>query len=781
MWNAVKKAFRGLALGAAVAIPSFAGACLPTEGTVVDLHGQKVRLTLIHTSDIHSRLFPYQYTPLVPDKAAGMQDGKGPYGGMARMAYVIKRERARADRSIHIDGGDIFQGAPIFNYFSGEAETRALAETGVDAMVIANHEFDRGVINVMTQFQKWASFPVLAANYITDNPELPGAGPAGTILKPYTVLNVRGLRVGVIGMGNLSTITSIFEQPNRLGILPYKTSDVAQFYIDLLRPQVDLVVAVTHLGLDVDEQMIKDTEGLDIVLGGHNHIVVSPPKQVFDCGGVDQADGFVDVPAADGATQHRACKPRRVLLMHSGAFAKFVGRLDVDVTDVPAAVNETYNKRDVYDPVNAFEVVSHDMQIFPIDNSVPEDRDMTSLLEPYKQALTDVGNLDLLVGYAPADVKRTAPNGGDSQLGNLIATSMWLRLGVQTDFSMTNTTGIRADLPKGPITIEQMFNVFPFDNSITKMQVSGSEILEMFDFTARRSQLRGCVSQVQVAGMFMVMDCAACHTFYRPDRRPLDASPTDIDVQLPEACAEQIFIGYTDQTCTKDTDCLGATGSCVSNGSKKVCGGTSTVCNADADCVALSRFACDRTIGRCLNPIARTSSYELATSNYLAGGGSGFSVLKRNTTQFDTKIQQRDAATDFVRIGRPCGWQQPPGGGPGGLAVCSSDKDCAPLGDFVCACPEASSVVSGPDDAQIACATKPTQSCGGGGRCVLKSCRDDVASFHDDEDCKGSSGDAKARCRVGACSQSGEQCKILACLDASLGAVVDGRQVLLGR
>jgi 5'-nucleotidase len=346
---------------------------------------------------------------------------------------------------------------------------------------------------------------------------------------------------------------------------------------------------------------------------------------------------------------------------------------------------------------------------------------------------------------------------------------------------MTNTTGIRADLPKGPITIEQMFNVFPFDNSITKMQVSGSEVLEMFDFTARRSQLRGCVSQVQVAGTYLVMDCAACHTFYRPDRRPLDASPSDIDVQLPEACVEQIFIGYTDQKCAKDQDCLGATASCVAGaGGKKVCGGTATVCNADADCVGLARFSCDRNIGRCRNPLQRSSSYELATSNYLAGGGSGFAVLKRNTTQFDTKIQQRDAATDFVRIGKPCGWQTK-ADGTGGLAFCASDKDCAGLGDFVCACPEASAVSSAPDDAQLACVTKPTQSCGTGGRCVLRSCRDDVATFHDGEDCAGTSGDAKARCRAGACSQAGEQCKLLACLDASLGATVDGRQVLIGR
>ena len=91
------------------------------------------------------------------------------------------------------------------------------------------------------------------------------------MLRPYTILNIRGLRVAVIGMGNLSTLSSIYEQPNRLGILPFKTRDIAQFWIDILRPQSDLVVAVTHLGLEVDEDMIKHTEGLDIVLGGHNH------------------------------------------------------------------------------------------------------------------------------------------------------------------------------------------------------------------------------------------------------------------------------------------------------------------------------------------------------------------------------------------------------------------------------------------------------------------------------------------------------------------------------
>ncbi len=62
---------------------------------------------------------------------------------------------------------------------------------------------------------------------------------------------------------------------------------------------------------------------------------------------------------------------------------------------------------------------------------------------------------------------------------------MWLRLRIQTDFALNNTTGIRADLVPGPVTVEQMFNIFLFDSSIAKMQPSGLEVKDLFDFTRR--------------------------------------------------------------------------------------------------------------------------------------------------------------------------------------------------------------------------------------------------------------------------------------------------------
>ncbi|MFI5301384.1 MAG: bifunctional metallophosphatase/5'-nucleotidase, partial [Polyangiales bacterium] len=597
----------------AVAAPS----CAPTDGTTYNLHSDPngdastakvVRLTLLHTSDIHSRLFPYQYTPLLPDTQAGLQAGNGPYGGVARVAYILNRERANADRVMHLNGGDMFEGAPVFNYFNGEAEMRALAQLQTDAMVIANHEFDKGAFTVFNAIQKWADFPVLAANYSMTDPSVSGMSPLGAVLQPYTIRDVRGLRVAIIGMGNLSTVTSIFDKPNRLGIMPWDTVDIVQYYVDLLRPRADLIVLLTHLGLEEDQRLIQNTEGVDIVLGGHNHIVISPPQELFDCGGVDQDLAYVTVgggPTGDTPTQ-RPCHPRRVLLMHSGAFAKFVGRLDLDVTDSPAAIVQSYTNGygvEHYDSVNGFEVVSHTNQVIPIDNTIPDDIPMDTLLEPYKEALVNIGNLDLLVGYAPAIVKRTAPSSGDSALGNLIATSMWQRLGVQSDMAMTNTTGIRADLPQGPVTVEQLFNVFPFDNTITKMQLSGHEIVDMFDYAARRSQTRSCVSQIQIAGSFVAMNCNGCDPAYRPD---VGAGAT--------ACAEQIFMGYTTQTCQQDSDC-------------------------ESD-PKLQRFNCDQKVNLCRFSVIRYSTaadgtfsvaapgtYALATSNYLAGGGSGFITL----------------------------------------------------------------------------------------------------------------------------------------------------------
>src|SRR5687768_15318880 len=103
----------------------------------------QVSLTILHTSDIHSRLFPYEQVITQVDATLGLGEINtvANIGGVARVAYILNRERARAGRVVHLDSGDCFQGAPIFNFFKGEPEVRSMSALGVDAAVLGNHEF----------------------------------------------------------------------------------------------------------------------------------------------------------------------------------------------------------------------------------------------------------------------------------------------------------------------------------------------------------------------------------------------------------------------------------------------------------------------------------------------------------------------------------------------------------------------------------------------------------------------------------------------------------------
>jgi 5'-nucleotidase len=534
-------------------------ACFP-EPHPVDLEGQAVRMTVLHTSDIHSRLLPYKYTPLYTDEQLGLDpaywipEGFAPQtvGGAARMATVVARERARARRVLHLDSGDVFQGAPIFNQFAGEVEMRVLSQLGVDAAVVGNHEFDRGAENYSEQLAMHSSIHSLAANYRFEDPDRPWNNALRTLTKPYVIFYLDGLRVGVIGMGNLSSISSIGEGDNSLDVEPQGNLWSARHYSDLIAPYTDLIIVVSHLGLSDDEEIARRVPNVDVIIGGHLHLVMDPPK-VVESEVATTADG----------------RPKQVVVCHSGAFTKFLGRLDLVVRDG--------------------EVLSHDYEVIPLDNRVPENGDMQDLLEPYERELKQQLDLDRVVARSSDVIRRFGVSGGDSPLGNLVAEAMQLRPGIETDFGMTNSLGIRADIQRGDITVEEIFNVLPFDNTIVTMFLTGTEVQEVFDYVTRRSAGRGCNAQVQISSARFVMDCTT-------ER------------------ARDVTVGGTWESCVTDDDC---------SKDEEIC--SSRACGV---------------------PIVPTAVYELATNNYIARGGSGFQVLERNTTQTDHGVSMRDAVLE---------------------------------------------------------------------------------------------------------------------------------------
>ncbi|MCB9644215.1 MAG: bifunctional metallophosphatase/5'-nucleotidase [Myxococcales bacterium] len=547
-----------------------------------NLTDKDVHLTVLHTSDIHSRVLSYRLVPARTDRELGL-DGDGPFGGIARIASILRDERAKADRVLYVDSGDLFQGAPIFNVFQGEVEARALSNLQIDAYVLGNHDFDNGGLILSRQLAWFSSYPVLAANYIPMNDSRRETSEElRRILQPYTIFNVRGLRVGVIGLANTSSLNSLAEGGNSLGYNASEQNETLQRYINLIKDRVDLVMALTHIGLTEDEHLvggyyrsdeikgvnptsqetiierkwIEGVRGLDVIMGGHHHVVLNPPKNLLD---PDDRD---------------------VLLVHSGAFAKFVGRADLVVRNG--------------------EIVSHRFNAIGVTNTIKEDPDMLRMLEPYIFGLNQQIDTTRIFAFAPFLVPRFGRGTGDSSLGNLVSESMQVRRRVEADFALTNSLGIRTDLQPGPVSLEQFYEIFPFENTVTTLFVSGKEVQELLDFVTERSTGRGCQSQAQIAGMSFVMNCGA-----NPPR------------------ADLICIGANrNPRCTADTP-------------------ANTVCY---DPLATEG---KRT---CLwgEPVEPFSSYKLAANDYIANGGSGFRVLQRNTTQRNTGVSLRDALVEYI-------------------------------------------------------------------------------------------------------------------------------------
>jgi len=585
-----------------------------------DLTGQDVRLTIIHTSDIHSRLFPYNFVPNKFDQDFGLLPSAGPFGGIARISTMVKRIRVSSNRSLWLDSGDAWEGAPVFNEFKGEAEIRALSLAGMDGEVLGNHEFDLGTQQLVTQLDNWSQFPHLVANYAFDDPPNPMAKSLRDVTTPFEIYDVEGVKVGVIGMGNQDTLLSAYEGGNSLGVRPIDNRTALDQYVRLIRPYVDLVVVVSHLGLDNDEGLspsevddpnaVLNSKSVDLILGGHLHIVTNPPKLL---------------PNDDGSEycKHTDCE---TLLVHSGAFAKYVGRLDLVVH-----VGTNNGDPETRSRIKSFAYINQ-----PVDSAIPDDPALANLMWPYSVKINQDIDLNGVFAYVdpPGKTKitRNDNSGGDSQLGNLVARSMQTQQGVDAQLAFTNSLGIRSDFERGPLTNEQMFNVFPFENTIVVAYLSGQEISDTLDFVARKSASRGCRSQLQQAGITWDMVC-----------RDNPASANKCTSLDPNAVGRK---------CTLNTDCpIGDRcdgGACIATAcAQNIFIGDSCRPTDPNTGQVQSDAAVDPATTKCA-PLEKNGLYRVAVNNYIAAGGSGFSVLKRNTSQQDTGVSLRDSLTVYL-------------------------------------------------------------------------------------------------------------------------------------
>jgi 5'-nucleotidase len=218
------------------------------------------QLVVLHTNDTHSCVMPIN--PNLADTAMANR------GGFLRRVAMIQEERKENPDLLLFDSGDFSQGSPYYSLFKGDVEVGLMNEMKYDAATIGNHEFDFGIDNMVRIF-KMAKFPIVCSNY-----DFTGT-PLADIVKPYTIIYRKGVKIGVFGLG--PELKGLVTEAN-YGSIKYEDPIAkANEMTEILKKKekCDVIICISHLGWDIDgiddTEMVSGTRDIDLVLGGHSH------------------------------------------------------------------------------------------------------------------------------------------------------------------------------------------------------------------------------------------------------------------------------------------------------------------------------------------------------------------------------------------------------------------------------------------------------------------------------------------------------------------------------
>ncbi|MEC0210766.1 bifunctional UDP-sugar hydrolase/5'-nucleotidase [Paenibacillus ehimensis] len=359
---------------------------------------ERMRLRVLHTNDIHSH-----------------------FEQMPRIASVLRRLRAEAgeERTLTLDIGDhIDRMRPETEGTDGRTNIAVLNASGYEAVTLGNNEGLSYTQDVLSElYGRQASFTTVICN-------LPASatGELPPWAVPYHIVRKAGLRIGLIG------VTACFpEFYNLLGWDVREPFDVVPPLVRQLRPQVDVLIVMSHLGLRNDERMAAEVPGIDLILGGHTHHLLEEPLRV-------------------GGT----------LVCATGKFGQYVGVVDLE-----------------WDP--AEQRVAHaeaSVQAVAIE---PEDEEIRSLIREYGSRAAS--ELDREVARLPVELPFDWY--GESPLGNLLAGG--LRRWMGAEIGLVNAGQLLGGLPQGPVSAGMLLQLCPSPINPCRMRLTGTQLLRALE------------------------------------------------------------------------------------------------------------------------------------------------------------------------------------------------------------------------------------------------------------------------------------------------------------
>ena len=386
---------------------------------------EDTKLVILHTNDMH-----------------GYMQASDSCLGIGAAAQLKKDYEEQGYDVLLMDAGDYLQGSAFANFTQGESVVEVMNAAGYDAAALGNHEFDYGS-DVLEKRISEMDFPALAANITVD-----ATG------EPFTDQNAvftlsDGTKVGVFGLDTPTTGTA--SAPKNTAGLSFDKGEklyaVAQAQIDELKGQgCSIIVCLGHLGEiqsndgNNAENIVANTSGLSVVIDGHDHLVEN--QTVKDKEGND------------------------VLIAETGYYLKNIGILtyeDGKFTESLAEVG-TYKGSDP-----------------ELEKMIAE---VTEEVESTMQEVVAVTEFDLYGEAAPGNRDR------ETNLGDFAADAVYWQVSQATaapDAVIINGGAIRTSIKAGEIRLLDIHNVFPFNNQLCTIQVTGAQLLEALEAATQNS------------------------------------------------------------------------------------------------------------------------------------------------------------------------------------------------------------------------------------------------------------------------------------------------------
>ncbi|GJQ72434.1 hypothetical protein Trydic_g3510 [Trypoxylus dichotomus] len=405
---------------------------------VTKITSEDVTFTILHTGDTHANFD---------------QDSKG-IGGVGRIVTYVKKQRELENATIYLDTGDIFTGSIWFSIHRINIAIDFAKLMNADVVALGNHEFDEG-IEQLGKYLAAVKVPLVCANA-----NVRGESVLQEYIKPSIVLNVAGVKVGVIGyinqhVGGLAPIGKIVVEDEQSAI---------RREIGKLKAQgVNIIIGLGHSGYGVDQILAANIDDLDIIVGGHTHTFLynsEPPIPKL-------------IPKGNYPTIVKNPIGRKIPIVHGYAFAKFIGKLKVTFDDKGLLRNFSG------EPIL-------------LDSSIEPDPEAINILNRYRPAIEALKRQ--VLGQS-----RVHLTGGcrfeECNLGNLLLDAFihfkceeyegpyWSNVAVALINGGSIRRSISPDPIDGNITTADVYGAIPFDNILVTMEINGSTFLDALEYS----------------------------------------------------------------------------------------------------------------------------------------------------------------------------------------------------------------------------------------------------------------------------------------------------------